>query len=413
MIDDNLRRVFIPYASIAKIEEVESSEVKERIAIKQHVVRATSGSRISHVGQLVGIQPFDQFGRRSVRMMTDKGPLDVVQGITQITPQWTKVEALAGKNRQSIVWEMRLATSAIPRETLKTILAGTIDPKNLDQRLRVARLYIQAERYLDAQQELEGVLADFPREQDLAKEVQALRQLYAKSIVREIEVRRKAGQHALAYAMLEQFPSQDVSGATLQQVREMLTYYRDTRKQVEQVFEELKGHVESITNAPIKAECEAIVDEMQREFGFGTLDRIAAYQRLADDPALSREQKLSLAISGWLLGSDQADTNLIVTLSLVKVRGIVGRYLSEGMKLKRNEIFDELRGHGSLVTGPNGAADRPHEAAAGNGRSVAFRAGSSTSCTFPSASTRSPMQPTTCNGRRNTIRTSAIRRSSP
>ncbi len=277
-------------------------------------------------------------------MMTDKGPLDVVQGITMVTPLWTRVEALASERRQTVVWEMRLATSAIPRETLKKILANAIDQKNLDQRLRVARLFLQAERDLDAQQELERIIADFPGEQELAKEVRALRQLYAKSILAEIQVRRKAGQHALAYAMLEQFPTQDVSGETLQQVREMLTYYRDTRKQLEQAFAELKTHVDAVSNAAARAESEAIVDEMRREFGINTLDRMASYLRLADDPALGHEQKLALAISGWLLGSDQAETNLGVALSMVKVRTAIVRYLSEDVKLERTAIFDELRG---------------------------------------------------------------------
>ena len=50
---------------------------------------------------------------------------------------------------------------------------------------------------------------------------------------------------------------------------------------------------------------------------------MASYLRLNSDMSLSPEQKVSLAVSGWLLGSDQADTNLIISLSLAKVRDLV------------------------------------------------------------------------------------------
>ena len=49
-------------------------------------------------------------------MRTAKGPLDIVQGITELTPQWTKVEGI------NHVWDMRMATSSIPFDTLKQIL---------------------------------------------------------------------------------------------------------------------------------------------------------------------------------------------------------------------------------------------------------------------------------------------------
>ena len=54
-------------------------------------------------------------------MQTRDGPLAVVQGITEITPLYTKIEGLTGGPRP-IVWDMRMATSSIPRETLEQVL---------------------------------------------------------------------------------------------------------------------------------------------------------------------------------------------------------------------------------------------------------------------------------------------------
>ena len=340
-VDDDLRRIFFPTFRVLRIEEADAGEIKERIGIKQNVAKA--GAKINRVGPIMKIEPFDDRGRRTFTMMSEKGPLDVIQGITQITPLWTKVEGLVTQKRTPLIWDMRIATNSIPRETLHAILSH-LDPKNQEQRLRIVRLFLQQDRYLDAQKELEGVIADFPDQQDLVKEVQSLRQLHARSIVKEIESRSKAGQHQLVVELLEKFPAQDVAGETLQNVREMLEKYRDAQKKVAQVFGEMQQQAAAIQDDGRRKECQELLAEMRQELNVNTLDRLAAYIRLSDDANLGGEQKLALAFSGWLLGGDQAEANLIVALSLSKVRAIVQRYLNEPVKLEREHLFDQLRG---------------------------------------------------------------------
>ncbi len=340
-VDDELRRVFIPTFRILRIEEADVGEVSEKIRIWQRV--AKSGSKINRVGPIVKVGPFDDRGRRTFTMMSDKGPLDVVQGITQITPGWTKVEGLVTQKSTPLIWDMRINTSSIPRETLHKILSQ-VDPNKLEQRLRIVRLFLQQERYLDAQEELKGVVADFPARRELAEQVQALRQLHARSIIKEIDSRRKAGQHLLAYTLLEKFPPQDVAGEILQQVREMLEEYRDMQRQLQQAYAELTTHVATIEDPSRRQDCETMLKEISQESSVNTLSRLAAYLRLSDDESLGPEQKIALAISGWLMGSDQAETNLLVALSLAKIRAIVLRYLNEPVKLEREQLLHQLHG---------------------------------------------------------------------
>ncbi|HEY2893335.1 MAG TPA: peptidase, partial [Pirellulales bacterium] len=198
-VDDDLRRVFVPQGQIAAVNQVNVGDIKERIAIKQNV--ALAGGRVSRLGPIVKITPFDDRGRRTFSMMTSKGRVDIIQGITQITPRYTKVEGLTTAKQTPLMCDMRIATSSIPREILHAILSRAIDPKVLEQRLRIVRLFLQQDRFLDAQVELEGIIADFPNKQELNKVVQDLRQLHARSIVKEIEVRRKAGQHQVAFLL--------------------------------------------------------------------------------------------------------------------------------------------------------------------------------------------------------------------
>jgi predicted esterase len=342
LVDDNLKRTFVPTAQVLKIDEVDTGEVGERIAVRQIVAR--TGSKVNRVGPIIKISPFDEHGRRTLTMLTNKGPLDVIQGITLITPLFCKVEGLSTSKKTPLIMDQRLATSSIPRETLHAILSHAIDPKNFDQRLKIVRLFLQQERYLDAQKELEGVVADFPKKPELAAQVQALRQLHARSIVKEIEVRRRAGQHMLAYALLEKFPSQDVAGETLQQVSEMLEQYRGSQQSVGQTLETLKSHIAAVTDNSTRERCEGLLKEMSHELNINTLDRMASYLRLNSDASLSPEQKVSLAVSGWLLGSDQADTNIIISLSLAKVRDLVRTYLNEPVKIEREKLLEQLHG---------------------------------------------------------------------
>jgi len=340
-IDDDLRRVFFPTVQVRSFDDVSGGEIPERVHVHQRV--ATGGNRINRVGPIIKVSPFDPHGRRTFTMMTDKGKLDVIQGITLITPTWTQVEGLMTAALTPVVWDMRIATSSIPRETLHSILVNSTTSKKLDERLRVVRLLLQAERYQDAQKELEGVIADFPDQKDLTKQVDAIKQLHARNIVQEIEVRRGAGQHHLAYNLLEKFPAEGVAGEVLQQVREMLSSYEELSKKRDRAMAELAGHIAELPDPAQRKQCEALVEEMKREVSMGNFDRLTAYMLLADDMGLGHEQKVSLALSGWLVGSDYAERNLPITLSLAHAREQIRRYMNEPVQLKRNEIESALR----------------------------------------------------------------------
>ena len=140
LCDDELRRTMVPYARLAKLEQ-QPFTPQEVIRIPQPV--ADEGRRVAGVGPILRITPFDEFGRRIFSMNTLRGRIDVVQGITEIAPVYTTIRGLRGTN--SYVWDMRIATSSIPRDVLQKIFQKYIDPKNVDQRLRLVRLLIQAD----------------------------------------------------------------------------------------------------------------------------------------------------------------------------------------------------------------------------------------------------------------------------
>jgi pimeloyl-ACP methyl ester carboxylesterase len=218
-----------------------------------------------------------------------------------------------------------------------------IDPKDPDQRLRLVRLYIQSERYNDARTELESVIKDFPALADLKKQVTALYQLSARRLIKEAELRRSAGQDRLAYSMLERFPSEGVAGEVLLQVRDMLDDYKELKQKGQKALELLDLHFAAIADPVTRAEVDPAVAEIKAELNITTFDRLADFVRFADDQSMTSDQKIALAVSGWLLGSGSGITNLAVASSLHGVRELVQEYLTTPHIHRRDEILQELQ----------------------------------------------------------------------
>lgn len=338
-LDDDLRRTFFPSKQVAALAESEPGG-EERIVVPQRVPR--TGRRIGIVGAIHRITPFDQWGRRILSMEGPQGRLDLVQGITLLTPRYAKVECLLGKD--SYIWTMYVATTSIPRTTLSTLLMAQIDKNDPDDRLRIVNFYIQAERFKDARVELEKILEDFPKLAGLKKRVAGLHQNSARRLIREIQMRRKAGQLGLAYRMLSGFPTEGVAGETLLQVREILGEYSASKNQGEKILGLLTKHLAEVKDAGVKKDLQVALDEISARLNTNTLGRMAAYLRLADDDKLSAEQKLSLAVSGWLMGSGEATENLAISTDLIQVKRLVRKFLNTKLQHEREAILEQLSG---------------------------------------------------------------------
>jgi len=340
VMDTQLTRVFFPTKQLAKEFGTSPAVAMERIVLPGRRI-PTSGQRIVVVGMPLRIEPFDEWGYRRYSMAGPRGKTyDIVQGITEITPRWTKVEAIQGIN--NFIWTMYIATSSIPREQLSRILYRALDPKNPDQRLRIVRLYLQAERYQDARIELEQLLKDFPGLGELEQQVKVLRQLAAQRLLKEIVLRREAGQHALAMTMLRQFPSEGVAGETLLEVRDTLAEMESRLAAGQRAIDRMGQQLAEIPEERTRAELRPILEEIRAELSLNTLGRMADFLRLADDASLKPQQKLALAISGWLMGEGAGLDNLVVARSLFEVRELVRQYLTATRQAEREEILSRL-----------------------------------------------------------------------
>ena len=341
LINDDLRRTFISQRSIQTIREEEASEAQEKFVVWQHVRQ--SGQEIASMGPIVRITPFSEYGRRIITINSSKGQVNLIQGITELTPTYAKVEGIVSEQSR-FVSDMRIATSSIPHETLDKILRGQIDESDPEQRKRLASFYVQSERYEAATKELEAIAAEFDdpeiREQ-LAPTVRALKQLSSRRLLKELELRRDAGQHTFVSTKLKAFPTEGVAGEILQQVREMIEQFDKQIRERDQILKKIDELLAKVEIEADRQKIGVIRNELENHLNYNTLERMTAFVALADDDSMLPQERLALAVSGWLVGGDEV--NLPVALSMLEVRSLVREYLTAPDTLGRARILAEIR----------------------------------------------------------------------
>ena len=344
MIDNDLCRTYVPLKSLQHFDPAPADEHLELINIDQQV--AQTGLRIGGIGNIIEITRWDDdgFGRRTFSMTSNNGRTDIIQGITKITPVWCRVDSLQTSHIGTFLWDERIATSSVPRDVLSKIISRHIDPKNYDDRLKIVRLYLQGQRYKESETELKQVRQDFPdRAADLATVDHDLKQLGARQILDEIDLRRKAGQHRFADDLLTQFRSDGVDGALLQKVRAKLDENNDQSNQREEVVKQLANLLTKVNDSSLRGKIEPIVAEITSDLSINTLDRMSTYRRFADDPNTTSEGKLSLAITGWLIGAGDASDNLPLAMATVDLRNLIRVYLQESSLPQRDATLKKIQ----------------------------------------------------------------------
>jgi len=205
------------------------------------------------------------------------------------------------------------------------------------------------------------VLADFPDLVDLAAERKTLARLAARQLLDEIRSRARVGQDRLATSLLEGFPTENVAGELLEEVREERDLYRVRRERAAALVAALRDRITTL--APdVAREATDAVDEIQRELSFSALERLATFERVGLDPSLPPDRSVAIAINGWLQGAAAGDGNLKLALSARRLRDLLGEYLRENEAPARGAILAKMRNEeafGAQTIAALAAAMRP------------------------------------------------------
>ena len=360
-MNDDLRIVFVPRRQIvgASPDTLGDDAIKFDCEQPHDQIGKSNRSRVASVGPPAGkLEQFDEWGRRTYPMRTAAGVKNVVQVITEITPQYARVQVL------ELTWDMRIATSTIDDDTLEKLLMHQIYPKNVSHRKRIIKFFIQCKRYGRAvkvlQELLDSGLADTATSQELLQTKRTLRLMSAQQALDELGIRRDNGQHALVQKFLAGFPTDGMTGEILATVRQVQQQYKDFGKQRDAIEKDLGTLLTQVGERADRAVLAPALREIDAELNIETLPRMSAFLQNQNAAGMGPEEKLSLAVGGWLLGADTATPNLPLALSAWRMHRAVRDYLAEPMKVKRDHMLSRLpqgsRGQARYTRGDGGAS---------------------------------------------------------
>lgn len=340
VIDDRLRRTYLPKTQIVNAGEEAVTESLEVFQLKQRVVTGDSG--LALIGTVLKAEPFDQFGRRTVTLANADKPLEVIQAITRIDPHWTRVQGV------NIGWDMRVATTNFPTDQLMSILLQTVVNDNADHYKRVARFFIQCDRYEAAVQVLEKLISAQKDEksrnqmrEELTPIMTSIRQLAGDYLFSELKFRKAAGQHQLVAEVLAKFPADGASPRTLTEVREMVRLSEQQQQAIQEIPELLQKCIDEIPEERVREQYAELYEEVKRELRPELIERLAAFRTLGQSSDVPAEEKLALAMTGWLIGAKMASRSRTMAISLLRIRKEILRYLREENDLARSLLVPE------------------------------------------------------------------------
>ena len=347
VITDGLRRVFIGDNHVLNLgDSGQSDEIN--FDIDQKSYNGSEGN-----GAFVGVGPFNQYGHRQFSInvrLPDKTSIrrTYTQGITKITPRYCVLKTLVGNPTAPLKqWTMHIATGTVPKNVLRNVLLSRVkNPNKPEEFFDIAYLFQQMGDYKLASEELRQIESKFPGlKEQIRDQRDKIGQLKARQILREIDLRKDSGQFDLALQMAKVPAKERLAGEIKAEFDNVEADELAARKRVAQTRAlaiELTKQVQNLSNEQIEA-VNRFRDELETDLNRFNENRLAAYIRLANDISMPAQQKLALAISGWLLGSNNAIENLAVVQSMFVVRDFVREYLDEATTAqRRTSILKEL-----------------------------------------------------------------------
>ena len=340
VINDGLRRIFVSRYRTTGEVVTEMEESPERFRIRRTAAEVGKDKdRLMPFQSYYEYEPFDEFGRRIV-IVNGRVSDPIEQTITEINPHYVVVAC------RGMVWDLRIATNSLPRDVITRILMKQINPKKLEDRKRIVRFYIQCERYTEAAAELAAVLEDFGSDERVMQELLPLRrnlgQLEADQIRRELVLRRNSGQYEFSKPFLAEFPAEHAAVDTMQAVRLMIEEDSQYEQWRTRLLETLFGYVDQLEEEKLREAIPPILDEITAELTQNTINRLSPLQLMIDDDAMPVDEKLALAVSGWLVGENEAIMSLPMAVSMYKTRDNVRAYLVSDLSSEREAALRKI-----------------------------------------------------------------------
>jgi hypothetical protein len=229
---------------------------------------------------------------------------------------------------------------------------GNPDPL---KRMLIFRFWVQAKNLDMAEAELVRLLKDMPAEKarvDKARE--ELRALKADQDLQNATAAFAAGQIKLAQAFLQRIPKEGLDPDLSVSVNTLRVKIDSVVRQWESAYRYLRRLPGEAGGTAAETLCEAAAAIREGLYVEG-LDRLEPFLSLAEqadrakaanrEPAQRPEELLALAVTGWLLGKEQAEKKPDVAAKLWRARQFALEYLATHDASKRGRLLAVYRKH--------------------------------------------------------------------
>ena len=336
MVSDHLRRVFLRDSKIESIKPGDPYRNLEHFQLVQPL--DVHGGSMPVYAIDVRSTAWNEKGRRDFRYVGPKStkPVIMTQAINDLGPRVVRYRGIDG------FWVSQIGTERVPKEVVLGLLAR-VDRKSLTERQRVARFIWQAEWLAEAKVEIESLAKDFPDQKEKSKENLALiRELELRLKRTDLTTRLKSRQPKGAREVLKSLPAEGLPSdveAEVVDIRKKLDLQDGSDRALAQA---LRDGWKGLTPENEKAwkDAEAEILKNLGEAPDAVRDRLVPFSQA--DPNATPENRLALAVSGWVGGDELASPDLAVASSLWKARAEIRNYLIAKDENGRQVALDAL-----------------------------------------------------------------------
>ena len=337
VLDDGLRKTYVNFNRCGAPVQVNDSLLKIELGNRSLVA---DKAQSVPPGPIINCSQFDPFGRRICLVRRPDGEIaKIVQGITEVTSNYIRIEGLRGE-KGAFEWDMRLSLASLDSENLQDILKLNASPLKSKDWLEIVNLYSSAKRFVEARKILVLAIQKFPELESIKSELKRLDQNIADQLFAASETAQQAGQFQFSKLILESIKKAGLAIETQLKVDGKLEVLATGKKDRDELMDWMTDDISKISDGPVKTDMQSLLPEIRANLTADTALRFTDYRRRKSDATLKPDQLGALAISGWIFGPAAGKDNASVVASGIKARRLIIKYLSN--PVRDDQILQEL-----------------------------------------------------------------------
>ncbi len=337
VLDDGLRKTYVNFNRCGAPVQVNDSLLKIELGNRSLVA---DKAQSVPPGPIINCSQFDVFGRRICFVRRPDGEVaKIVQGITEVTSNFVRVEGLRGE-KGVFEWDMRVSLSSFDSEKLQEILMLNASQTKSKDWLEIVNLFSSAKRFVEARKVLVLAIQKFSELESIKSELKRLDQNIADQLFAASETAQQAGQFQFSKRILENIKKAGLSIETQLKVEGKLEALANGQKDRDELIGWMTDDIAKIPDATVRAEMQSLLPEITANLTADTALRFTDYRRRKSDATLKPEQLAALAVSGWIFGPAAGKDNALVVASGIKARRLITQYLSK--TVRDDQILQEL-----------------------------------------------------------------------